>query len=86
MPCGPINSIADIFADPQFAARENLLTVEDERVGPLTVANVVPRLSATPGQVRHLGRALGADNAQVLAELLEIGEAELAELKKEGVV
>ncbi|MCZ6557219.1 MAG: CoA transferase [SAR324 cluster bacterium] len=86
VPSGPINSIADIFADPQFAARENLLTVEDERVGPLTVANVVPRLSATPGQVRHLGRALGADNAQVLAELLEIGEAELAELKKEGVV
>lgn len=86
VPCGPINSIADIFADPQFAARENLLKVPDERVGPLTVPSVVPRLSATPGRVRHLGRAMGADNAAVFQEWLGIGPDELEQLKAEGVV
>ena len=86
VPVGPINSIADIFADPHFAARENLLKVEDERVGTLTVPNVVPRLSETPGKVKHLGRALGADTAAVFQELLGIGEEELAALKAEGVV
>jgi len=86
VPAGPINSIADIFADPQFAARQNLLKVEDERVGTLIVPNVVPRLSETPGKVKHLGRALGADTASVFQELLGIGEEELAALKAEGVV
>ena len=73
-------------ADPHFAARENLLKVEDERVGTLTVPNVVPRLSETPGKVKHLGRALGADTAAVFQELLGIGEEELAALKAEGVI
>ena len=86
VPVGSINSIADIFADPHFAARENLLKVKDDRVGELTVANVVPRLSETPGRVKHLGRAMGADTAQVFKELLGVDEAELAALKEEGVV
>ena len=55
-------------------------------MGPLTVPNVVPRLSATPGRVKHLGRALGADTAAVFGELLSLAEAELNALKKEGMV
>jgi succinyl-CoA:(S)-malate CoA-transferase subunit B len=86
VPSGPINSIADIFADPQFAARGNLLKVADERVGPLTVPSVVPHLSETPGAVQHLGRALGADNETVFQDLLGIGKDELEQLKAEGVV
>ncbi len=86
VPSGPINSIADIFADPHFAARENMIQVEDERAGTLTVPNVVPRLSETPGKVNHLGRTLGADNEAVFQELLGIGKEELEQLKKEGVV
>ena len=86
VPSGPINSIADIFADPHFAARENMIEVEDERAGALTVPNVVPRLSETPGRVKHLGRSLGADNEAVFQKLLGIGKEELEELKKEGVV
>ena len=33
VPCGPIMSIADIFGDPQYKARGNMVTVEDPRVG-----------------------------------------------------
>ena len=69
VPCGPINSIEEIFADPQYAARENIARVADPRFAPgetLAVANVVPRLNGTPGGIDHLGPPLGADSDRYL--------------------
>jgi crotonobetainyl-CoA:carnitine CoA-transferase CaiB-like acyl-CoA transferase len=86
VPCGPINSIADIFADPQFAARGDLLRVQDPRAGEVVVPAPMPFLSATPGRLRHLGAALGAHNEEVYRGLLGLGAEELAELKSAGVV
>ena len=86
VPCGPIYSIADIFADPHFAARGDLRTVQDPRAGKVTVPAPMPFLSATPGRLDHLGQALGAQNTQVFSEWLGISEEELAELKKGGVI
>jgi crotonobetainyl-CoA:carnitine CoA-transferase CaiB-like acyl-CoA transferase len=86
VPCGPINSIADIFADAQFAARGDLLTVQDARAGQVTVPAPLPFLSATPGRLRHLGAAMGAHNAEVYQGLLGLGAEELAELQAAGVV
>ena len=40
VPCGPINSIAEIFADPQYAARENIKFVRDPRIG--EIAHSIP--------------------------------------------
>lgn len=61
VPCGPINSIADIFADPHFAARGVLKGMHDDdaRVGEVVVPDALPRLSLTPGEVRTLGPELG---------------------------
>lgn len=70
VPCGPVYSIDEVFADPQYAARGNLVAVMDDRAGPLTLANVCPRLSETPGAVNWAGRALGADNEAVLSDWL----------------
>lgn len=70
VPCGPVFSIAEIFADPQYAARDNLVQIDDARVGPLTLPNVCPKLTETPGAIRWAGRALGADNAAVLKDWL----------------
>ena len=86
VPCGPINSIADIFADPHFAARRNLIPFMDDRVGELAVPAVVPLLSETPGRVTHLGPALGAHTEAVYGRLLGLGPAELEELRKDGVI
>ncbi len=47
VPCGQIYSIKDIFADPHYAERENLLRVDDERAGPLVLPSAVPRLFET---------------------------------------
>lgn len=71
VPCGPVYGIDEIFEDPQYAARNNLVRIEDERAGELTLPAVCPRLSETPGRIRWAGRALGADNAAVLADWLD---------------
>ena len=86
VPCGPVNSIAEIFAEEQFWVRDTLTRVDDERIGDLAVPGVVPRLSETPGKIRHLGRGLGENNSEVFRDWLDIGESELAALKKDGVV
>ena len=70
VPCGPVYSIDEIFGDPQYQARENLVTLDDSRAGSITMPNVCPRLSDTPGKVKWAGRALGADTAEVLKDWL----------------
>ncbi|HEX9648346.1 MAG TPA: CoA transferase [Alphaproteobacteria bacterium] len=86
VPCGPVYAIDEIFADPQYRARGNLRTIEDSRAGPVTVAEVVPRLSETPGAIDWLGPALGAHLAEVCGRLLGLDEAEVAALKRRGVL
>ena len=66
--------------------RDTLTRIRDDRIGDLAVPGVVPRLSETPGKIRHLGRAVGENNAEVFREWLEIEESELDALRSEGVV
>jgi crotonobetainyl-CoA:carnitine CoA-transferase CaiB-like acyl-CoA transferase len=50
--CGPIYTIADIFEDPQFAAREMLVEHVDPEFGSYVGPGIVPKLTRTPGAVR----------------------------------
>jgi len=86
VPCGPVNSIAEIFAEEQFWVRDTLTRVAHEGVGDLAVPGVIPRLSETPGTIQHPGGRLGESNAEVFRDWLDIGESELAALQKAGVV
>jgi crotonobetainyl-CoA:carnitine CoA-transferase CaiB-like acyl-CoA transferase len=86
VPCGPVYAIDEIFRDPQYKARENILFVKDDRVGEVAVPNVVPRLTETPGGLDWLGPPLGAHNQEILGDLLGIDAARLAELKDKGVI
>ena len=65
----PVYDIAQIFEDPHFAARGAIVTVEDDQLGPTRTADVFPRLSRTPGAVRHLGPRPGTETDEVLQEL-----------------
>lgn len=62
----PVYTMADVFADPHVQAREAITNVDDTMM-----QNVVARLSKTPGEIRHVGPALDADRAAILAELGE---------------
>jgi succinyl-CoA:(S)-malate CoA-transferase subunit B len=86
VPCGPINSVADIFEDEQFTIRDTLMRVNDDRIGELAVQGVVPKLSETPGEIKHLGAALGAHNREIYMDGLGLSEKEMADLREEGVI
>jgi crotonobetainyl-CoA:carnitine CoA-transferase CaiB-like acyl-CoA transferase len=85
VPASLIFSIADIFDDPQYRARGNI-RMTDSRIGELAVPDVVPRLSATPGEIRWLGEGLGAQNQAVFHELLGLDGEEIETLRKRGVI
>jgi crotonobetainyl-CoA:carnitine CoA-transferase CaiB-like acyl-CoA transferase len=85
-PVSKLLSIADIFADPQYAARGNLLRIDDPRAGELIVPAPAPRLSLTPSQVRSAGPALGDANAEILGGMLGLSPDQLAGLKARGVI
>ena len=82
---GPIYSVADMLADPQYHARGlfETVTIDGE---PLKIPAIIPRLDATPGRTDWPGEALGAHNDEVYRELLGMSEDALAELKRAGVV
>jgi crotonobetainyl-CoA:carnitine CoA-transferase CaiB-like acyl-CoA transferase len=86
VPCGPVYAIDEIFKDAQYAARGNILRVQDARIGELAVPNLVPRLSETPGEVRWLGPALGAHNDAVYRDMLGLDDGELRRLRDTGVI
>jgi crotonobetainyl-CoA:carnitine CoA-transferase CaiB-like acyl-CoA transferase len=94
VPCGPINSLADVFADPQVIARGlkvempmALDTAESgaAAVGAPLVASPI-RLSETPVTYRHAPPRLGQDTDAVLARLLGADESALARLRADGVI
>jgi formyl-CoA transferase len=86
VPVSRVNSIADVFADPHVAARENLVPVPDGEGGQVRMVGVLPKLSRTPGRIRHAGPPLGADNRDVYRELLGLGPEELAILRERGII
>src|SRR5580704_5382091 len=84
-PAGLIYSIADIFEDPQYRARGNI-KLTDSRIGPIAVPDVVPKLSATPGEIQWLGEAIGAQNEEIFRDLLGLKDHELSEMRDQGVI
>lgn len=86
VPSGPINSIADIFADPHFSARETIVSVPHPTLGDIAVPTTLPRLSASPGRIDHLGPALGADTEAVLRSVLGLESDALQGLKDRGIL
>lgn len=81
----PIYDIADIFRDPHIAAREGIVSVDDDELGSVRMQSVVPRFSETPGAVHHAGPSLGQHNEEVLGALGCSG-AQRAGMRERGVI
>lgn len=86
VPSGPIYDVAEIFDEPQYRARENLVTVTGDRIDSITIPGVLPRMSATPGRVGPLGAPLGAHNEAVFGDWLGVSSGELQRLREAGVI
>jgi crotonobetainyl-CoA:carnitine CoA-transferase CaiB-like acyl-CoA transferase len=86
VPASRIYDMEDIFRDPHYRARDMLLEVPDPELGPVTVAGVVPKLSATPGSVTHLGGAPGSDTISVLRDVLGLTLEQIRALANERAI
>ena len=85
--CGPIYTIADIFDDPQYRAREMLVKHEDPEFGEYIGPGIVPKFSGTPCDVRWSATwDEGSHNRDVFGGLLGLSDAELDGLVQEGVL
>jgi crotonobetainyl-CoA:carnitine CoA-transferase CaiB-like acyl-CoA transferase len=71
----PVYSVADLVADPHVAARGSIVEVDG-----VAMPGLVARLSRTPGSIRHGGRPLDADAAEILDELGRASDGALDEL------
>jgi crotonobetainyl-CoA:carnitine CoA-transferase CaiB-like acyl-CoA transferase len=86
VPCGPINTVADVFADPQVQARGMRLDLPHPALGSVpSVANPI-KYSATPLSYRSAPPMLGADTDEILRDILGIAPAEIARMRKAGIV
>ncbi len=86
VPASRVYTIADIYADPHFKAREMLQTVPHPVLGHTTQAGVVPRLSSTPGRIHRTGPDLGADGQDVLEHVLGLDASQIDTLVSAGAV
>jgi formyl-CoA transferase/succinyl-CoA--D-citramalate CoA-transferase len=83
---GPIYTIADIAADPQFQARGMIRRVKDPRFGDIAVPGIAPRLTVTPGDIAWLGaQTPGEHNDDVYADL-GLDADEIAALRDDGII
>ncbi len=86
VPCGPINRIDQVFADPQVQARGLRIDLPHPEAGQVPlVANPI-KLSATPVTYRHAPPTLGQHTEQALQEWLDASEGELEKWRAEGVI
>ncbi|HET8791993.1 MAG TPA: CoA transferase, partial [Modicisalibacter sp.] len=86
VPAGLVYRASDMLDDPHFQARESIVAVPDRHGKPLPMQNVFPRLAQTPGQVRHVGPALGEHTDSILKHWLGFDDTQLAELRDSTVI
>ncbi len=86
VPVSRVNTLADIYQDPHYKAREMLVQVPHPTLGHTTQHGVVPKLSATPGKIVRSGPDYGEDTRAVLRDQLGLDAAEIERLERTGVI
>ena len=84
---GPIYTIEDIANDPHYQARDMIQRYQDDELGDIAVPGFVPVLSETKSETAWLGSSeVGAHNEAIYCGLLGMTQAELQELKNDGII
>ena len=82
----PVADFKDLAEDPHLLARKTLVAIDDPELGTLRMPDVLPRLSETPGKIRHAGLPMGVYNREIYQGRLGLTDAEMEKLKAEGVI
>ncbi len=86
LPCGPINTVPDVFNHPQAQARGLALEADHPSAGQVQLAGFPYKLSDTPAQVRRPPPLLGQHTEEVLTELLGYSAKDVAALREQGIM
>lgn len=86
IPCAPVHTPEQLLTHPQLLAREMILRFPHATLGEVVIPGVVPKLSDTPGSVRHPGPTLGQHTDEVYRDLLGLSADDIARLKAEQVI
>ena len=86
VPATRIFTMADVFDDPHYAARETVARVAHPALGLLAMAAPAPRLSQSPGEIRWPGRAIGADTREILMQTAGYDEEQVRSLIADGTI
>src|SRR5215470_6062341 len=83
VPAAPVNTVAEMVADPQIEAREMFVELDDPTYGPLKTTGTPLKLSETPGRVRWLAPHPGQHNEEVFVKMLGHSREDLARWESE---
>ena len=83
---GPVLDIRDIFQDPQYQARGDIVDVSDPDFGSVKMQGAIPFFSRNPGNVRFAGGALGEHNEEIFGGELGLTLTELDDLRARNVI
>ena len=86
VPCGPINDLGEVFANPQVIAREMCITLPHPSAGQVRLVGNPIKMSATPPQYSAAPPLLGQHTEQILHEVLHYSAEQIAELKELGII
>ncbi|MCC6936110.1 MAG: CoA transferase, partial [Thermomicrobiales bacterium] len=86
VPSAPINTMAEVFADPHVLARQMLVEVEHATLGSIQLPGVPMKFSATDAAVRTAPPVLGQHTREVLRERCNMDDAAIDALAAAGVV
>jgi CoA:oxalate CoA-transferase len=86
IPCGPINTVDKVVADPQIISREMIVETNHPLAGPVKMAGAPIKMSATPGSIDSSAPSLGQHTAEILGELLGMTEDEVEGLRQREIV
>lgn len=86
VPCGPVNNMEHLFADPQVKHRDMFVDVPHPTIGTVRVGGIPIKYSETPGKVRYHPPLLGEHTDEVLAGVLDCSDEKIAALKAEGAI
>jgi len=86
IPCGPVNNMEHLFADPQVLHRNMVAEISHPTIGSLRLAGIPIKYSETPGDIRLHPPLLGEHTDEVLSQVLEYTPDKIRELNERGAV
>jgi crotonobetainyl-CoA:carnitine CoA-transferase CaiB-like acyl-CoA transferase len=86
IPCGPINTLAEVFSDPQVESRQMRIELEHRRGGKIALVGSPMKFSSSPVKYSQAPPILGEHNMEILGELLGLSEQERQKLTEDGVI